>query len=194
MTEYTDKQNSIINAAIELIAEKGIQKLTIKNLSAKIGVVEGALYRHFKSKIEILLGILKIFETTREKSLSQTGVLSIDPLVQMEQLFTERFNYFSKNPAIASVIFSEEIFQNEKILSERVYQIMQKSVEHIQKIIESGQQLSKFRSDISATQLSLIIAGSLRLIVTQWRLSGYAFDIVDAGNELWKSIKQIVTK
>ncbi|MCB0284871.1 MAG: TetR family transcriptional regulator, partial [Calditrichaeota bacterium] len=41
MNTFSERQQQIINAAIELIAEKGIQQLTIKNLSKKIGVVEG---------------------------------------------------------------------------------------------------------------------------------------------------------
>jgi len=65
MAGYTDKQNEIIHAAIELVSDIGIQRLTIKNLSKKIGMVEGAIYRHFDSKIDILLGILEIFKENR---------------------------------------------------------------------------------------------------------------------------------
>ena len=62
MTELTDKQKQIVEAAIELISEKSIQGLTIKNLSQKIGLTEGAIYRHFESKLDILLTILYSFQ------------------------------------------------------------------------------------------------------------------------------------
>ena len=44
-TELSERQKEIINASLELIAESGIQSLTIKNLSKKIGLVESAIYR-----------------------------------------------------------------------------------------------------------------------------------------------------
>ena len=43
-----------MESALGLIAEKGIQGLTIKNLSKKIGISEPAIYRHFDSKSSIL--------------------------------------------------------------------------------------------------------------------------------------------
>ncbi len=195
MKTFTDRQQQIIEAAIELISEKGIQQLTIKNLAKKIGLAEGALYRHFESKVDILLGILTMFKANKNMALKQMQSSSeLDALAKLQSLFQKRFAQFNANPAIAAVIFSEEIFQNDKQLSEEVFQIMQESQEVIRRVIESGQQAGQMRTDISAKQLSLLITGALRLIVTQWRLSGFAFDLQKEGNKLWKSIKQIITK
>ncbi|MCK5088225.1 MAG: helix-turn-helix transcriptional regulator, partial [Melioribacteraceae bacterium] len=46
----TKRQAEIIDESIKLIADKGIQGLTIKNLSKAIGVSEPAIYRHFENK------------------------------------------------------------------------------------------------------------------------------------------------
>lgn len=42
-TEITERQQEIINVSLELIAESGIQSLTIKNLAKKIGFAESTL-------------------------------------------------------------------------------------------------------------------------------------------------------
>ncbi len=60
--QLTIRQEEIINASIEIISEKGIQNLTIKNLSKAIGISEPAIYRHFDCKMDILLTILSKFE------------------------------------------------------------------------------------------------------------------------------------
>ncbi len=195
MKPFTDRQMEIINAAIDLIADKGIQQMTIKNLSNKIGFTEGAIYRHFDSKIEILLGILAMFKDKKKNALAQLhSSTEIDALTKLQTLFQERFTHFNANPAIAAVIFSEEIFQNDKRLSGEVFRIMQESQAVVRVVIENGQKSGQMRKDISAEQLSLLITGALRLIVTQWRLSGFAFDLQKEGRQLWKSIEQIVTK
>jgi TetR/AcrR family fatty acid metabolism transcriptional regulator len=178
-----------------LIAENGIQNLTIKNLAARIGVVEGAIYRHFSSKLEILLGILSLFRTMVKSPLTNLNASqSRNALDKLELLFQQRFEHFSKNPAFASVIFSEEIFQNEKRLSEEVYSIMQNSQETIRNLLVSGQADGSVRPDISADQLAVIITGALRLTVTQWRLSGYSFDLAENGRNLWQAFRQILIK
>lgn len=56
MKEPTDRQAEIVAAAFTLIAQNGVQELTIKNLGAAIGESEPAIYRHFASKREILEG------------------------------------------------------------------------------------------------------------------------------------------
>jgi AcrR family transcriptional regulator len=195
MKEFTDRQKEIINAAIQLIAEKGIQQLTIKNLSHKIGIVEGGIYRHFNSKIDILLSILVSFEnrigTMGDKFNADSGE---DAVVKLQTIFNNTFKNFKTNPALAAVIFSEEIFQNDKKLSQKVFSIMQKNQAIIQDIILAGQQAGTIRPDISEKQLTLILTGSLRLLVTEWRLSEYAFDLTKEGEKLWISIDNILTR
>ncbi len=50
----SERQIQIRDEATKLIASKGIQGFTIKNLSKAIGISEPGLYRHFESKVDIL--------------------------------------------------------------------------------------------------------------------------------------------
>jgi TetR/AcrR family fatty acid metabolism transcriptional regulator len=70
MQEFTDRQIEIMEAATNRISKYGIQNLTIKTLAEDIGLSEPALYRHFKSKNEILLSLLEYFQNGNEKSYS----------------------------------------------------------------------------------------------------------------------------
>jgi len=62
----SERQHQIIEESINIIDEKGIQGLTIKNLSKAIGISEPGIYRHFESKTEILLSILNNFKEMAE--------------------------------------------------------------------------------------------------------------------------------
>ena len=56
----TDRQKEIIEVSLNLIAGKGIQGLTIKNISKEIGISEPAIYRHYENKIQILIALLEL--------------------------------------------------------------------------------------------------------------------------------------
>jgi AcrR family transcriptional regulator len=58
----TERQQEIVETALGLINEKGIQGLTIKNLSKKLGITEPAIYRHFVNKIQILIALLNLMK------------------------------------------------------------------------------------------------------------------------------------
>lgn len=194
MENLSDRQSQIIGEAINIISELGIQGLTIKNISKKIGISEPAIYRHFDSKIEILLAILDTFKQNKQLALTKIAVDNIPALKKLEEIFFHHFQVFSENPALAAVIFSEEIFKNEHRLSETVLSIMNVNQQIMIDILENGQSNNEIRNDISVKQLALVIMGSLRLFITQWRLSGFSFNLKKEGGDLWDSVQKLISR
>ena len=192
MVNYTKRQQEIINTAIELIAEKGIQQLTIKNLSKRIGTAESAIYRHFASKLDILLGLLSLFRESKDQMNRELTTIQATPTEKLKQMLLHRFAYFSTNRAIASVIFSEELFRNDRRLSGQIYEIMLANQQVIIDIIKSGQKSGEFRNDVPAQQIVFMVTGALRLIVTYWRLSEFKIDLIEEGEKLWETVKTII--
>ncbi len=192
MINFTDRQKEIIEVSIKLIAEKGIQRLTIKNISKNLGITEPAIYRHFESKLDILLAILSYFKSSTGAALERTHSAGRSGIEKIEIMFFTHLKQFAEKPALAAVIFSEEIFQNDKRLSGQVAAIMKINMKAMSTFIKQAQQNDKIRNDITKEQLSLIIMGALRLIVTKWRLSDYSFDLEKRGADLWKSIKKLI--
>ncbi len=192
MVNYTKRQQEIINTAIELIAEKGIQQLTIKNLSKRIGIAESAIYRHFASKLDILLGLLSLFRESKDQMNRELTTIQATPTEKLKQMLLHRFAYFSTNRAIASVIFSEELFRNDRRLSGQIYEIMLANQQVIIDIIKSGQKSGEFRNDVPPQQIVFMVTGALRLIVTYWRLSEFKIDLIEEGEKLWETVKTII--
>lgn len=193
-TEITERQRQIINVSLELIAESGIQSLTIKNLAKKIGFAESAVYRHYENKIQILLAILDFFKQNSETVLFTELNSNAPALDKIDRLFKNHFNKFSAMPSLVSVIFSEEIFRNEKELTLKVAEIINKNLMNLKMIIETGQLKGEIRNDIDASHLSVMVMGSLRMFVKQWHISGNNFNLITKGSAFIESIKQMVKK
>jgi AcrR family transcriptional regulator len=56
--ELTDKQWKILKAALSVFTEKGYSASTTSEIARVAGVAEGTIFRHFKTKKEILLATL----------------------------------------------------------------------------------------------------------------------------------------
>ncbi|WP_096270824.1 TetR/AcrR family transcriptional regulator [Paucisalibacillus globulus] len=54
----TEKQKGILAAATELFAEKGFAATSTSEIAKKAGVAEGTIFRHYKSKKDLLLTIV----------------------------------------------------------------------------------------------------------------------------------------
>jgi AcrR family transcriptional regulator len=55
---FTEKQQKIVEAAIEMFAEKGYASTSTSQIAKKAGVAEGTIFRHYKTKKDLLLSIV----------------------------------------------------------------------------------------------------------------------------------------
>lgn len=181
----TSRQAEIVDAALKLIAEQGIQHLTIRNLSTAIGVTEAALYRHFPGKTEIIQAMVSRFEEDVDDIGELRGWAAI------EAVLVRRTELVLAKPDLARVVFAEELFKDspetEQILHgmmQRHYKIMER---HFQEAVEDG----VIRADIPMDTLFRLILGPLRLLIKQWGLSGGSFDLRAKRDEMLSLMKEL---
>lgn len=191
---YTERQTEIINNSMELIANRGIQSFTIKNLSKSIGISEPAIYRHFENKISILIAILDNFKyksSLISEKIQQTNISSFE---KVELFFSNIIELFKVEPSFVTVIFSEEVFKNELILKDKIVEILHLRIRIIEEIIEDGQQKNEIRNDICNKTLALMLMGALRLRIKLWVLDENLDTIDQEKNSLISAIKNILKK
>jgi len=189
----TERQKEIIEVALDLIADKGIQGLTIKNLARQIGISEPAIYRHYENKIEILLSILDVFRISSAKLFEEAAKENTGALDKIQHLFSTHFAAFTGNPSLVAVIFSEEIFRNEPVLVKKISEIVSQNDTMLISIISAGQSSGEIRNDLDASHLAIMVMGSLRLFVKRWQFSDYSFNLSNEGQTFLKSVIKMIT-
>jgi TetR/AcrR family fatty acid metabolism transcriptional regulator len=194
-TIYSERQIEIIEAATKRIDNYGIQELTIKNLAADIFLSEAALYRHFKSKNDILVALLRysILEMRQRIEIISLND-ELNPIEKITGVFNSQLESFVAKPAIVSVIFSEGIFQFNKELSAILKEMMDLMHQYISMLIEEGQSEHKIIKAIGSGTQTTIIMGSMRFTVLKWKISGHQADLVQEGNTVLSAILKMITK
>jgi hypothetical protein len=142
----------------------------------------------------ILEAVLGYFRSENKKFFSEVVAAKIGAVEKIEFIFLHHFEVFTRQPALAAVIFSEEIFQNEQRLAKNVLDIMAQAQKTFITIITGHDITHELRDDIDEQHLAVIIMGTLRLIVTKWHLSKYDFDLIKEGCRFWGALKKVITK
>lgn len=188
------RQEEIVEKSILIIDEKGIQGLTIKNLSKAIGISEPAIYRHFDSKFDILCTILNGFKEEIAQRVEMLGQDKSEPFIKIQNFYTQVLNRFANNPSLVSVIFSEEIFQNEARLAEKVMEIQKMNERIVKDILSNLKKSKQISANTNIEMFTLLFFGSMRQLVRQWKFGGHNFDLVKKGEALFatliKTLKQ----
>jgi AcrR family transcriptional regulator len=194
MNNQTERQTEILLVVLELIGKKGIQGLTIKNISKEIGISEPAIYRHFASKSDILLGVLSNF---KEMAIMLSEIVenyNAAATEKLDFLFSRMLDLFSETPSMVSVIFSEEIFNNDETLKSKINEIVTLHTNTIEAIILNGQNENNIRTDIDEKSLALIVMGSFRLLVKKWEFSNHSFNLMEKGKTHIQIINKVLSK
>jgi AcrR family transcriptional regulator len=193
--QFTDRQIEIMEAATLRIDKFGIQELTIKNLSGDLNLSEAALYRHFKSKNEILLGLLTYFILEMNERIDAIiADKEKQPSELLKKIFTSQLSTFAQKPAIVSVIFSEGIFQFNKELSDKVSVMMALMQKNINALIVRGQNDGVYGKLLGADPITTIIMGSMRMVVLKWKLSGNKSNLVNDGKKVLNGLLKMIEK
>ncbi|MDT8412169.1 MAG: TetR/AcrR family transcriptional regulator [Vicingaceae bacterium] len=192
---FSTRQIQIIEAATKRIDKFGIQELTIKNLANDLELSEAALYRHFKSKNDILLGMLSYFIVGMKEKINK--IIANDsetPCEIINDIFNNQLNTFIKNPAIVSVIFSEGIFQFNGTLSNKLSEMMGLMQEKISELVKRGQDEECFNKMLNPALATTMIMGSMRMVVLKWKLSGNKTNLVKDGQNMLNGILKMMKK
>lgn len=195
MQEFTERQIEIMEAATHRISKFGIQNLTIKTLAQDIGLSEPALYRHFKSKNEILLSLLAYFKIDLQARLQNIVFKPTDTAGdRLRAIFNSQLQTFTDKPEIVSVIFAESIFHFDDTLANKVAEIMELMQNYVNKIVVDGQEAGQYSTLIGPSTLTTIIIGSMRMAVLKWKLTGYKSNLLKDGKAVLDGVLKMVEK
>ena len=191
--DTVSRQDQIVKISLEIIKDNGIQNLTMREIAKRSGISEQAIYRHFENKLAILSSILNYFNQHLNATFLQV-FNSGNTVDQIQSLIESHLQYLSENPAVAAVIFSEEIFQNESELARQVHEALKKRIDHISDLIKDGQKTGEIKNHYPPEHLAHMFLGTLRLLVTTWRLSSYSFNLQQKGELILKDLISLIKK
>ncbi|PKM80920.1 MAG: TetR/AcrR family transcriptional regulator [Firmicutes bacterium HGW-Firmicutes-14] len=147
-TEVRKKQ--IIEAALDIIAEKGVSGLTTAETAEMVGFTEAALFNHFPSKTEILRAAVNHAHQSLFSGIHDITGQDLGPLTKLEAILKYQLSFLKKNRGIPRIIFSDELHLKNKDLKALLVNNHEKYMNVITAVIEEGIFSGLFRTDLDA--------------------------------------------
>ncbi|MCV2885118.1 TetR/AcrR family transcriptional regulator [Aestuariibacter sp. AA17] len=109
---HGDLRVTLLEAAKALMAEAGIEGLSLRKLADKVGVSRTAPYHHFKDKNELLCAIaaegFEHWHTLADEILAKTH---LSPKARYREFVYEYIRYASENPEMYDLMFGRTIWK-----------------------------------------------------------------------------------
>ena len=159
----TARRIEIADAALSIIGTRGIADLTMANLAAKLGVTSGALFRHFKTRDEILeevaCRVVDLVEATFPDP-------RLPPLERLRRLFEARATTLGQHAGIARLVFSEQFAKAvPPQAATQLSGVVARTRRFLLDILEEAAKAGLVRDDIPCRDLLIPVLGTLMTLV-----------------------------
>jgi AcrR family transcriptional regulator len=171
------RQQEIVDAARKIISCRGAENLTVREIANELKITDGALYRHFKSKKEIVSLLIDNIEKTLLATIEEAAKKSNEPLRKLSDIFISHLSYAEQRKGITFIIINETLSLKDKSLQRKMFGVIDKYLKTIKSILTEGIALGKFRKELDVTSASIAFFGMVQSMVTLWALSGFKYSL-----------------
>jgi AcrR family transcriptional regulator len=180
------RQKEIVLAARKLIVKYGSEHVTIRRMAQEIGVSEGAIYKHFNSKRDILSFLVDDIERTMIGDIENNYSGEVKSLEVLENIIIGHISAIEQRRGVGFQVIAEIISLGDKKLNKKIYTVINKYNSRIQAILEDGVKAGLIRPDLDMAVIAQMFFSLTQGLVNLWALGQYSFNLVDEFKSSWK--------
>lgn len=184
------RQHQIIEAARGLITTKGMESVTIDAIAEAVGLTEGAIYRHFTSKHQILSLLVDDIEENLMGTLRDARVVGASSLENLECILEAHLSDVEGRRAASFIVITEAMGFDGIGLSTRVSLMLTHYLEFVRGVIEDGIREGSIRSDVDADAAATTFLGLIQSTATLWALNSYSPPLAERRAQMWSIYKR----
>ncbi|MEA2005661.1 MAG: TetR/AcrR family transcriptional regulator [Acidobacteriota bacterium] len=192
-TEEETRRKGIVTTSLAIVDEYGIKGLTVARIAREVGFAESALYRHFKSKKEIILFILNEANLLAKNQFQEIRDSSENPLKQIKLLLKKHLEFLQEFPGIFPIIYSDEIHIGETFLLEKLEILINELTGFIKEIIENGKASKRIKQDVDAALAAIHILGIIQTAFSYWTIKKRKISLIEIGDKLLSQLFSGIT-
>ncbi|MDI6848809.1 MAG: TetR family transcriptional regulator [Candidatus Saccharicenans sp.] len=178
------RKADIITSALRIIDRSGIKALTVAHLAQEVGFGESALYRHFKSKRDLILFILDSIQQEARRHFAEVEEQMKDALEALNRLLHLHLSFLEQYPGIFKVIYSDEIHLGDEEMLNKVNQLISEIVGFLRKIIQRAVNERKLKADLEDTVAAMHFLGLIYTAFSYWTIKKRKVPLKKISSEL----------
>lgn len=176
-TSLLHRREGIILSTIEAFDELGIQGVSTREIARRQGISEGAIFKHFKSKNELMLSVLEHYSQFDDDLIASAELKGLSPKDAIVFLMASYGEIFQSYPQIISITESYDMLVRDLNLGKKLKDIFLKRTNYTKELIRKAQELGEINLKIDCEMLSDIIWATFRSTCAKWKYNNYSFSL-----------------
>jgi AcrR family transcriptional regulator len=167
-----ERRREIVTTVLALARERGPDAITTQAIADRIGVTQGAVFRHFPDKEAIWLAV---FAWMRE-SLGAVFAAAMEkggtPLAKIEQAFLAHVAFIAANPGVPRVMFHELQYPGDSPVRAEVRTMITAYRKRLALLFTEAKAAGELPAGLDTSLAPVLFIGAVQGLVIQSALAG----------------------
>jgi AcrR family transcriptional regulator len=155
------RRTEIADAALQVVATRGVAALSTRVLAEAVGLTTGALFKHFESRDALLLGMA---ERVAELLVATFPSSELPPRERLRQLARARLSLVTDSAGVLTLVMSEQFAL---ALPEPAVAVLRGAIRDthgfVTAALAEGQGDGSIRADVPPEALALLFMGAIQM-------------------------------
>jgi AcrR family transcriptional regulator len=191
--EASVRREQIAEAAMAIVVDQGLGALTARNVAKLIGVTAPALYRHYRSKADILSAVLDVVEALKADNLKKAREQAKSPMAVLRNFLMRQILLLQRYRGLPLLYLSDTLWFEEPKLGQGVRERCNAERAEISGIILQGQQSDEIRGDLAPTDIYHAFLGLFVTLGLMYSRHMEGLDLLHQAEVNWKLFERAVS-
>lgn len=184
------RRKQIIEATLEIIAEKGVSGLTTAEVSRRVGFSEAALFRHFPNKLEIIKAAMIQSHDALLRDIRSILFKDTDPLSKLEEILKFQLTFIESNKGLPRILFSDELHLGDKELRQTLMSRHEQYLAAIMSVIAEGVAVGLFKADLDIKMGAKSFFGLIQVAIFTTSMSDFNISLLQQYDSIAGFLRQ----
>jgi AcrR family transcriptional regulator len=169
-----ERRAATVQAVVELAAEQNPSEITTTAIAERMGLTQGALFRHFPTKESILEATLCWVSERLLASVDKAAAAAPSPLAAIEAMFATHIDFVARHPGVPRMLFGELQRQGETLAKRMVQTLLRQYGQRLQRHLQDGKAQGQLHVALDVDAAVVLFIGTIQGLVMQSLLAGKA--------------------
>jgi AcrR family transcriptional regulator len=161
-----------IEAVVELAGEQNPSEITTAGIAKRMGLTQGALFRHFPNKDAILQAVMEWVAERLMSLIEKVINAELSPLTALESIFMAHVDFITEHPGIPRMLFGE-LQRSEETAPKRITQaLIHRYAERLNRLFEQGKTCGELDENFDNEAAATLFIGTIQGLVMQSLIAG----------------------
>lgn len=167
-----ERRAATVQAVVDLAAEQNPAEITTTAIADRMGLTQGALFRHFPTKDAILEATMTWVGERLLVRVDKAAEGAASPAAALEAMFMTHIDFVAKHPGVPRMLFGELQRSEDTAAKRLVRTLLGRYRERLARLVEQGKREGSIAADVDTGVAISGFIGTLQGLVIQSLLSG----------------------